>query len=58
MACSVMKGIKSPTPVTRDKLGEEAWFHDITGKKARYTFADVLMWEEEERIEIIEGRPS
>ena len=25
-------------------------------EKARYTFADVLTWEEDERIEIIEGK--
>ena len=27
----------------------------LPAKKARYTFADVLTWEEDERIEIIEG---
>ena len=27
----------------------------LPAKKARYTFADVLTWEENERIEIIEG---
>lgn len=28
---------------------------DIPAKKARYTFADILSWEETERIEIISG---
>lgn len=39
----------------RDNLDREEWLMTLPAKKARYTFADCLTWDESERIEIIDG---
>jgi len=41
--------------ITEDKTDKEEPVMPLPAKRERYTFSDVLTWDENERIEIING---